>query len=208
MSNDCSQKLSAIAEKIAACKRCPLHASRTNPVPGEGDCSNGIMLIGEAPGRNEDLEGRPFVGRAGMLLEELLKSIGLEREDVFITNVVKCRPPRNRDPRPDEISTCLPFLVEQIRVIKPGLIITLGRISGSTIFRLAGLRWTSMHSIHGKMFERVVAGVKTRIIPTFHPASAFYRVETRRLLEKDFEGSIRRAVDLVLGRKRGLLDFF
>ena len=208
MTGECNQKLSLIAEKIAVCKRCPLHLNRTNPVPGEGDCASRIMLIGEAPGRNEDLEGRPFVGRAGSLLEELLKSIGLDRKDVFITNVVKCRPPRNRDPRPEEITACLPFLVEQIKIIQPRVIITLGRHAGSTIFRLAGLRWSSMHRLHGTPFERSVAGVRTVIIPTFHPASAFYRVETRRLLERDFQGVIKRVIEGASGARRGLLDFF
>ncbi|SVD35334.1 uncharacterized protein METZ01_LOCUS388188, partial [marine metagenome] len=116
-----------IAKKIAQCQTCPLYETRTLTVPGEGDPTSDIMFIGEAPGLNEDKEGSPFVGRAGKLLDQLLNEIGLSRNKVFITNMVKCRPPNNRDPTPSEMSSCSRHLDSQIQVIEPTVIVTLGR---------------------------------------------------------------------------------
>jgi uracil-DNA glycosylase family 4 len=136
--------LEAIAAEVRACTGCRLHERRTRAVPGEGHPSTEVVFVGEGPGMNEDREGRPFVGRAGDLLVRLLGSIGWQREDVFITNIVKCRPPENRDPEPDEVAACAPFLRRQLEVLDPALVVTLGRHSmgrfmpGTTISRAHG----------------------------------------------------------------------
>ena len=124
--------LEAIATEVRACTRCRLHEGRTKAVPGEGDPDTEVVFVGEGPGFNEDREGRPFVGRAGGLLVQLLGSIGWQRDDVFITNVVKCRPPDNRDPQPDEIAACAPFLRRQLETLDPAVVVTLGRYSMGT----------------------------------------------------------------------------
>jgi uracil-DNA glycosylase len=121
--------LEVIASEVRACTRCRLHETRTRAVPGEGDPDTEVVFVGEGPGMNEDREGRPFVGRAGGLLVRLLASIGWQRDDVFITNVVKCRPPDNRDPEPDEIAACAPYLRRQLEVLDPAVVVTLGRFS-------------------------------------------------------------------------------
>jgi len=134
------------------------------------------MLIGEAPGKNEDLEGRPFVGRAGELLEELLESVDLERDEVFITNVVKCRPPNNRDPRKDEIKTCNPYLQKQISLIEPEVIVTLGNHATETLVGNRGMK-----KIHGKRFE--YEGFK--LIPMYHPAAGLYNPGLKETMKED-----------------------
>src|SRR5664280_2341074 len=121
--------LDAIGAEVAACRNCRLHETRTKAVPGEGTAATEVMFVGEGPGFNEDQQGRPFVGRAGDLLEKLLKSIYWTRDEVFITNVVKCRPPENRDPEPQEIAACAPYLTRQLEVLDPALVVTLGRFS-------------------------------------------------------------------------------
>ena len=121
--------LRAIADEIAVCQRCRLHEGRTRAVPGEGHPSTEVAFVGEGPGFNEDQQGRPFVGAAGQVLEELLRGMGWRRQEVFITNVVKCRPPGNRDPEPDEIAACAPYLRRQLEALDPALIVTLGRHS-------------------------------------------------------------------------------
>ncbi len=136
--------LEAIAAEVRACTRCRLHEGRTKAVPGEGHPSTEVVFVGEGPGVNEDRQGRPFVGRAGDLLVQLLASVGWARDDVFITNIVKCRPPENRDPEPDEVAACAPFLQRQLEVLDPALVVTLGRHSmarfmpGTTISRAHG----------------------------------------------------------------------
>ncbi|MEB3825350.1 MAG: uracil-DNA glycosylase [Desulfurococcales archaeon] len=198
-----------IEEEIRRCRKCPLHESRTNPVPGEGSLNAEIMFVGEAPGKNEDIQGRPFVGKAGELLNELLTLIGLKRSDVYITNVVKCRPPRNRDPRPEEVKACLPYLRRQIRIIKPKIIVCLGRFAGSTLFELAGLKWEGMYRSHGRVYEANIEGLNVYLVATFHPASAFYKKEVRSILERDFKDVIRRLIGEVSRKpaRKSLLDF-
>lgn len=178
--------MSKIESEIRICTKCRLYQSRTNVVPGEGNISARLMFIGEAPGAREDATGRPFVGAAGRLLTQLIEGIGLRREDVYITNVVKCRPPQNRDPQPDEIYTCLPYLKRQINIIRPELIVTLGRHATKTIFELAGLSFASMNSIHGSEFRGKIDGQYIRIIPTYHPAAALYNPNLRKTLVEDF----------------------
>ena len=166
-----------------------------------------MMIVGEAPGRREDELGRPFVGMAGRLLDVLLGHAGLKREEVYITNVVKCRPPGNRDPKQEEIEACLPYLLRQIRLIKPKVIVALGRIAGSTLYRLMGLKWRGMAAEHGSTHEGEIAGVRVRLVVTYHPASALYNPQLRKVLEEDFKGPIREAVSAPLRKRRSLEDF-
>lgn len=169
-------ELQALAAEIARCTRCSLHRGRTKAVPGEGPEGAEIMFIGEAPGFHEDQQGRPFVGAAGRFLEELLESIGLTREDVYIANVIKCRPPSNRDPLPDEIEACKPFLDRQIELIQPKLVATLGRFSMARAFPKARIS-----RIHGQ--PRKVGGII--YYPMYHPAAALHQPSLRRTVEED-----------------------
>jgi len=162
--------------QIRTCQRCRLAKSRTLAVPGEGPLGAKIMFIGEAPGFHEDQQGRPFVGAAGQFLEELLASINLTRQQVFIANVIKCRPPNNRDPQPDEIEACRPFLEQQIALIKPKIIVTLGRYSMALAFSNA-----TISRIHGQP-KRVGDIV---YFPMFHPAAALHQPQYRALIERD-----------------------
>jgi len=198
-----------IVREIKECKKCRLHKYRKNPVPGEGSLNAKIMFIGEAPGAKEDEQGRPFVGAAGKLLTTLLESIGLKRENVFITNVVKCRPPHNRDPLDVEISACLPYLVEQINIIKPRIIVTLGRISTKTIFQLGDLVFKSMSKDRGVIREAKIGEVEVKILPTYHPAAALYNPKLRSKIESDFKALAKIYKNIEEGSKRKytLLDF-
>ena len=177
--NDAERRsaLEAIAGEVTACTRCRLHEGRTHPVPGEGTAATEVMFVGEGPGQNEDLQGRPFVGRAGDLLVKLLASIGWARGEVFITNVVKCRPPGNRDPSPDEIATCRAYLDRQIDLLRPRLVVTLGRFSMERYFPGA-----SISRIHGQP-KRVGSVI---YYPMFHPAAALHQPRWKTLLDEDF----------------------
>jgi len=175
-----------VARRVAMCRRCELWRTRTNTVPGEGSLRPRIVFIGEAPGRNEDLQGRPFVGAAGKLLTELLEGIGLTRGDVYITNVLKCRPPGNRDPLPEEVESCTPYLDEQLRAMRPPIIVTLGRFSTSYVLARAGLPFTSMARVRGKVFQVELLGFKTSLLPTYHPAAALYYPRLKEDLDRDF----------------------
>jgi len=181
------EKLSEIERKIKECRRCRLYLHRKNPVPGEGDPEKGIIFIGEAPGAQEDIFGRPFVGAAGKVLNELLGLIDLKREDVFITNVVKCRPPNNRDPTHEEIEKCSIFLDKQLEIIKPKIIVTLGRHSTKYIFSKMGKKFESILKVHGKVVQWNFHGQEIKIFPTLHPAAALYNPGLRKILETDFK---------------------
>ncbi len=169
--------LEEIYEEIATCTACPLQKSRTRTVPGEGPPDAKIMFIGEGPGYYEDQEGRPFVGPSGKLLEKLLAVIGMTREQVYIANVVKCRPPNNRDPLPSEVSTCAPFLDRQIELIDPRLIVTLGRYSMERYF--PGARITQVHGRARREGRRVY-------LPLFHPAYVLRNPAVMSMAEADF----------------------
>jgi uracil-DNA glycosylase len=171
--------LQAIAEEIRGCTRCPLAAGRTLTVPGEGNPISDVLLVGEGPGAREDATGRPFVGPAGQLLEELLASIGWARADVFIANIVKCRPPGNRDPEPDEIAACRPYLERQERALDAALIVTLGRHSLQRY--LPGAR---ISSVHGQL--RRQGG--RHVFPMYHPAAALHQSSLRETLFRDVRG--------------------
>ncbi len=174
--------LEKIEEEIRNCKRCPLHKGRKNAVPGEGGNKKKIMFIGEAPGRREDELGRPFVGAAGKFLDELLSEINLSREDVYITNVVKCRPPNNRDPTDEEIALCSPYLERQIEILKPRIICPLGRFAAKYILEKYGFEMSSISKVQGKIFEGEVI-----IIPMYHPAAALYHQNLKDDLRRSFK---------------------
>jgi len=145
------------------------------------------MLVGEAPGYNEDIQGRPFVGAAGRLLNQLLGIAGFSRSEVFITNVVKCRPPNNRDPREEEVEACKPYLIAQLEVLEPKVVVSLGNHSSRLFFKLSGLRFTSIMRVRGVTRKISVAGRELLLLPTLHPAAALYNPRLRALLEKDFQ---------------------
>ena len=171
-----AERLAAIAAEIHDCIRCPLAARRTTTVPGEGNPLSDVLLVGEGPGAREDATGRPFVGPAGQLLGELLRSIGWEREDVFITNVVKCRPPGNRDPEPGEITACGRYLDRQEAALDPAVVVTLGRHSLQRY--LPGAR---IGAVHGGL--RRAAG--RYVFPMYHPAAALHQASLRETLFRD-----------------------
>ncbi|MDD5370220.1 MAG: uracil-DNA glycosylase [Anaerolineaceae bacterium] len=173
------QVLEEVTEQVAVCTKCSLYHSRKKAVPGEGPADSEILFIGEGPGFYENEQGRPFVGAAGQFLEELLGSIGLKRNDVFITNVVKCRPPGNRDPEPGEIETCTGnYLNRQIEAINPKMIVTLGRFSMGLF--LPGVKISSVHGRPFKQSGRV-------IVPMFHPAAALHQPSLRDSVIADFK---------------------
>ena len=166
--------------QIRGCTRCPLATGRTQTVPGEGNVLSDVLLVGEGPGAREDATGRPFVGPAGQLLDELLRSIGWAREDVFVANVVKCRPPGNRDPEPAEIAACAPYLDAQDQLLDPAVVVTLGRHSLQRY--LPGAR---IGAVHGRM-RRSFAGL--HVFPMYHPAAALHQSSLRETLFRDMHG--------------------
>lgn len=172
-----TERMDAIRQQIKACKNCPLYRGRKNAVPGEGPYDAKLMCIGEGPGFHENEQGKPFVGQAGKFLDELLAASGLKREEVFITNVVKCRPPSNRDPEPQELAACRNYLDEQIELINPKVIVTLGRFSMGRF--IDGGR---ISQIHGRAHE-----IGGRIVVTmYHPAAALHQPALKGALLNDF----------------------
>lgn len=179
--------LEELAAHIGDCHRCPLGDTRTRLVFGVGDPGAALVFVGEAPGRNEDLQGEPFVGAAGKLLDELLASIGLVRPQVYIANVLKCRPPGNRDPLPAEIETCTPFLAEQLRLIDPEVVVTLGNFATRYILKTD----RPIGALRGRLFH--VDG--RQVVPIYHPAAALHSPDKRDVLLGDF-----RRLEAVLNR--------
>ncbi len=175
--------LKKIEDEIKKCKKCFLCRQRKNAVPGEGRYDATIMMIGEAPGKNEDAQGRPFVGKAGKFLDYALSTIGLERGDIYITNVVKCRPPNNRDPTSEEIKLCSPYLDAQINLIQPRIICTLGRFATEYILPSYGFSTKPISQIHGKIFYSPIAMVS--IVPLYHPAASSYTPAIKEIFLKD-----------------------
>ena len=173
--------LDELRREVETCTRCPLHETRTKAVFGEGDHGAELMFVGEAPGYHEDQQGRPFVGAAGKLLEELLKSIGLTRQQVFIGNVLKSRPPNNRDPRAEEIAACQPYLWRQIELIRPKVVCTLGNHAT----KLLSGDQTGITRVHGKPRKMEIGGVEVYLFPIFHPAAALYTPATLATLRDD-----------------------
>lgn len=188
-----TELLRAIKDEVLAFKDSPLYAERVKsgvyPVIGEGNHHAAVMFIGEAPGKNEAATGRPFCGAAGKILDELLTSIGVNRADVYVTNIVKDRPPFNRDPLPQEIEAYAPFLDRQISIIQPKIIATLGRFSMAYIMKRFGLEGelTSISKMHGKLYQAQVDYGPVEILPLYHPAVALYNADSKDTLKQDFK---------------------
>jgi len=185
-SSDADEALRELHAEIRTCRRCGLCANRRQAVPGEGASNADIMFVGEAPGGDEDRQGRPFVGAAGRVLTQQLNAIGLRRKDVFIGNVVKCRPPGNRDPQPDEIDACRDYLLTQIAIISPKIICTLGRFAAQTLIDPK----LSISREHGK--PRRLSGIL--YVPIYHPAAALHQARLIDTLETDFR-ALRRILE-------------
>jgi uracil-DNA glycosylase len=175
--------LKAVYEEARECVRCPLHQTRTTVVFGSGNADAGLMFIGEAPGANEDRIGLPFVGQAGKLLDTLLAEIGFERKDVFVANTVKCRPPGNRDPHPQEIDTCQDYLRRQVALIEPVVICTLGNFAT----KLLRADTTGISKLHGREEVRLIGSRAVRLYPLYHPAAALYTPSMLETLRTDFQ---------------------
>ena len=171
--------LNSLLEECAQCTKCQLAQTRTNLVFGAGNPFADVMFIGEGPGKNEDAQGVPFVGAAGKLLNRLLESIGLQREDVYIANILKCRPPKNRDPKPDEIEACTPWLRQQVCHVHPKVLVTLGNFATKFILQTD----TGITKLRGKVHETG----PFKVLPTFHPAAAIYNSANVSALEEDFK---------------------
>ena len=182
---DGERRRASLLEVLAearACRRCSLAETRTKVVFGAGNANAELMFVGEAPGANEDRQGLPFVGAAGKLLESLLEQIGLDRSDVFICNVLKCRPPGNRDPRPEEITACRGFLERQLQLVRPSEVCTLGNFAT----RLLRDDPAGISRVHGLIERREVGGLSVLLVPTYHPAAALYSRALEAPLQEDF----------------------
>jgi len=188
------QKINEVYTLVKKCKNCSLYKTRNNPVIGEGSIDTAVMFIGEAPGRNEDIQGRPFVGKAGKILDQLLNSIDLERKDVYIANILKCRPPNNRNPLKKEIKNCVNFLDQQIKIIKPKIIAPLGNFAVTYIFEKYGMKPDKIGNAHGKIFCVKNGANRLTIIPLYHPAAAVYNPNLIDFLISDFK-SISKALN-------------
>ncbi len=188
--------LEAIAVEVRGCTRCRLHATRTHAVPGEGHPDTEVVCVGEGPGQNEDQAGRPFIGRAGDLLVRELATIGWKRDEVFITNVVKCRPPDNRDPEPDEVAACAPYLRRQLEVIDPALIVTLGRHSMARF-----IPDVKISQAHGTLHpvDPATGAARAMAYAMYHPAAALRSPEVER---QSFEDAARIPAALLEARRR------
>ena len=181
------EDMEKITESVKNCRKCNLWKTRKNPVVGAGSIDSEILFVGEAPGYNEDLQGCPFVGRAGKILDELLESAELKRDDVYIANILKCRPPDNRNPLKTEIESCTEYLNKQIEIIQPKIILPLGNFACSYIFEKFSLKYDKISNVHGKVFQMNTLMGTIRIIPFYHPAIATYNPNTKNTLLEDFK---------------------
>jgi len=180
--------MEAIANEVKACRECELWRTRQNAVPGEGSLDATTLFIGEAPGYWEDVKGRPFVGAAGKLLDTLLADANLSRSTVYITNVVKCRPPKNRVPSPVEVKTCTPYLNRQIKTIQPEIIVTLGRHATSYVLSEAGVKEVvGITKLRGEVYSVKLFGLSVSVLPTFHPAAVLHNPKYEDPLKHDFQ---------------------
>ncbi|MFN7105913.1 MAG: uracil-DNA glycosylase family protein [Pyrobaculum sp.] len=177
--------LERLEDEVKNCKKCDLYRARKNAVPGEGSGVLGVMIVGEAPGAREDEVGKPFVGAAGQILNTVLDNLGVARRDVYITNVVKCRPPKNRAPTSREVAACMPYLLRQISILKPRKIVALGLTSGRALLGLLGERVDKIGDVRGKCFRGQLAGVHVEICVTYHPAALLRDPTLRRQFEDD-----------------------
>ena len=188
------EDMKRIANAVEDCRGCALWKTRHNAVVGGGSADATILFVGEAPGYHEDQQGLPFVGKAGKILDELLESIGLKRDEVYIANILKCRPPLNRNPLKSEIEACTEHLNNQIELIQPRLIAPLGNFAASYLFEKFGLPYDKISKIHGKIFRINTLFGEITIIPLYHPAVATYNPETKSTLLEDFK-AIKKAVE-------------
>ena len=173
------KKIEQIKEEVIKCTKCELSETRTNSVPGKGNFKSDVIFVGEAPGKNEDMKGEPFIGVAGNKLSTALESAGISRNEVYITNIVKCRPPKNRDPLPTEVKECEPYLLHQINLIKPKLIVALGRVAGMTLLNVDN----SLKSMRGQIHDYN----GTKLIVTYHPAALLRNPNWKPEAWKDFK---------------------
>ncbi|BFI73445.1 type-4 uracil-DNA glycosylase [Nanoarchaeota archaeon] len=185
---DKNEEINKLNQEILKCQRCELYKLKKNYVPGDGNANTKIVFIGEAPGRDEDMQGKPFVGKAGQVLTENIRNIlNIDRKDVYITNVVKCRPPNNREPKENEIKACSIWLEKQLEIIQPEIIVTLGHYSTKWIFEYFGIKFNSIMKDRGKIYKVNKWGKEVKIIPTLHPASTLYHKEWREIFDNDFK---------------------
>ena len=178
------ERLVEVWKEASGCTQCPLHETRTNVVFGAGNADASLMFVGEAPGADEDRTGMPFVGRAGRLLDELLAGVGIDREEVFIANVLKCRPPDNRDPSPDEIAECRPFLERQVELIQPEIICSLGNFAT----KLLSGEPTGITKVHGNPRSVMIGDSEVTLLPMYHPAAGLRSPTYLDGLKEDFAG--------------------
>ena len=182
-----TKKINQIRKEIQNCRKCSLWKKRKNPVIGEGNVNAKVMFIGEAPGDKEDLLSKPFVGKAGKLLDELLQYVEFKRSEVYITNILKCRPPKNRNPKSAEISACTSYLDRQIENIQPKIIATLGNFATSYILKKYQFKVEKIGKTHGKIYPLKSVTFDCKIIPLYHPAAAVYNPKSKSILMKDFK---------------------
>lgn len=180
------EDLKKISILVKNCKECELYKKRIQPVFGYGSQNTDLLFIGEAPGRNEDIQGEPFVGRAGEILNDLLGSIGLHRDEIYIANILKCRPPKNRNPLKKEIESCTKYLDKQINLIRPKIIAPLGNFATKYIFEKFNLPYDKIIKIHGDSYQIITSYGNVIIIPLFHPAAAIYDPNKKSILLDDF----------------------
>lgn len=182
-----TEEMETISKQIQTCTSCDLSKTRTNAVVGDGSIHTNILFIGEAPGYNEDKQGKPFVGRAGKILDDLLQHIQLKREEVYIANILKCRPPKNRNPNKNEIQECTQYLDKQFEIIQPKILVLLGNFSYTYIFEKFGITKDKISTDHGKIFTKQTLYGDIYLIPMYHPAVATYNPNKIDILKKDFE---------------------
>ncbi len=189
LQEELKRELEELEKQIRGCKKCGLCETRTNAVPGEGSSEVDIMLVGEAPGFNEDKQGNPFVGAAGGILDQLLKSVDISKDDVYITNILKCRPPGNRNPQEDEINSCAFYLDRQIELIKPKVICCLGNFAIKFIMKKFNLdkEIQGVSKIHGKVLKVSTLDGQIKIVAMYHPAVAAYDMNMFNILKEDFK---------------------
>jgi len=187
MSSAGKEQYRLLTNEILSCTKCRLSAGRIHAVPGEGPVPCRIMFIGEAPGEKEDRSGRPFAGRAGIVLQDLLDTIGLSRNEVFITSILKCRPPGNRDPKGDEITSCRPYLHRQIILVQPSVIVPMGRFSATVILEQFGIRPGRISEIHGREIRAETPHCSIILFPVYHPAVITHNPSLKSDLVQDFQ---------------------
>ncbi|MBN1914634.1 MAG: uracil-DNA glycosylase [Parachlamydiales bacterium] len=181
------QELEQLSQEIVLCRKCSLAISRNRPLVGDGNIGANIVMIGEAPGYYEDLKGKAFIGNAGKVLDGLLQVAGISRQDLYITNVLKCHPPHNRAPSLQEIQSCSCYLYRQLKILQPKVIITLGKHASKELFSRIFLPFSSITEMHGKVFEIKASYGPVKVIPLYHPSAACHNPSLLEVLTKDFE---------------------